>query len=173
MKIKFELPKESRKEEALLYVQEHHKFNSDINGSGGLHKTDNFSSWVKQKTFEHLGNIDSDMGVPRSTYFVTDESNRIIGMANIRQYLNEALLEEGWGHIGYSVRPTERRKGYATEILRLALIKCKELGLKEVLVGCVNSNTGSRKVILKNGGVFLKEYSFDDEETESIFKIKT
>lgn len=65
--------------------------------------------------------------------------------------LTQKLLECG-GHIGYGIRPSERRQGYATKLLALALEKAKELGLKSVLVVCDEVNVASEKTILKNGG---------------------
>ena len=76
---------------------------------------------------------------------------------NIRHYLNEALLKEG-GHIGDGIRPSERRKGYATEMIRLALIECRKLGIDRVLMTCEKNNIGSAKSILKNGGVLENEF---------------
>ncbi len=60
------------------------------------------------------------------------------------------------GHIGYSVRPSERRKGYATEMLRQCLPHCKAPGLDRVLITCADSNEASRQVILANGGLYEK-----------------
>jgi predicted acetyltransferase len=90
--------------------------------------------------------------LPCTNYFFINENNRILGMVDIRHELNDFLYQFG-GHIGYGVRPSERRKGYATVILQLALEKCKELGIKEVLVTCDEDNIGSAKVILNNGGL--------------------
>ena len=100
--------------------------------------------------------------VPASTYFVLDkERNIIVGACNIRHYLND-YLKRGGGHIGDGVRPSERRKGIGTEIIRLALLKCKEMGLDRVLISCDRNNEGSRKTILNNGGVFESEVEIEE-----------
>ena len=78
---------------------------------------------------------------------------RLVGMIQVRHYFNE-YLEKYAGHIGYSVRPCERRRGYAKEMLRLALPYCKGLGLDRVLISCEPHNEGSRRTILSNGGVY-------------------
>ena len=66
--------------------------------------------------------------VPDSVFFLLDEENdRLLGAVNIRHYLNDYLLREG-GHIGDGIRPSERRKGYATKMIGLALNECKRLG---------------------------------------------
>ena len=75
---------------------------------------------------------------------------------NIRHFLNEQLLMNG-GHIGDGIRPSERRKGYATEMIALALEKCRELNIRKVLMVCDKENIGSAKSIIKNGGVLENE----------------
>ncbi len=67
-------------------------------------------------------------------------------MVNIRLALNDFMRKEG-GHIGYSVRPTERRKHYATDMLTRALDVCRVIGIKEVLVSCGSDNVASAGVI--------------------------
>lgn len=95
--------------------------------------------------------------VPDSTFFCLDEDrNKIVGAVNIRHYLNDSLLLNG-GHIGDGVRPSERRKGIATEMIRLALSECKRLGIDKVLMVCDKENIGSAKSIIKNGGVMENE----------------
>jgi len=89
--------------------------------------------------------------VPSSHYFLVDDNSRIVGMVDIRHELNEFLRNIG-GHIGYGIRPSKRKKGYATLLLKEALEKCKELGMHQVLVTCDEDNIGSAKVIVNNGG---------------------
>ncbi|MBI9009777.1 MAG: GNAT family N-acetyltransferase [Tenericutes bacterium] len=161
-----------REEQAKLYIKEHFEYKSNINGSGGLSSYDDYDLWLDHKLREHFGEVIRIDHVSASTYFAINEEDKIVGMTNIRHYLNELLIVNGWGHIGYGVRPTERRKGYATEILRLALIECKKLGISEAMVGCLKENIASAKVITKNGGILSREFIDEDGLTESIFLIK-
>jgi predicted acetyltransferase len=96
-----------------------------------------------------------------STYWLVNESNRVLGAVNIRHALTEKLFNCG-GHIGYGVRPSERRKGYATKILAMSLEKTRELGIEKVLVVCDAVNTASERTILKNGG--MEDVSFKEED---------
>lgn len=101
--------------------------------------------------------------VRADTFFlVNGENNRILGAINIRYELNEYLLNYG-GNIGYGIRPTERKKGYAKEMLRLALDICKEKGMDKVLITCDKSNKGSARTIIKNGGILENEVLEDGE----------
>lgn len=95
--------------------------------------------------------------VPDSVFFCLDEERNIfVGAVNIRHYLNENLLLNG-GHIGDGVRPSERRRGIATQMIRLALFECKKLGIADVLMVCDKDNIGSAKSIINNGGVLENE----------------
>ena len=83
-------------------------------------------------------------------------SKRILGAIDIRHELNAYLHTYG-GNIGYGIRPSERKKGYATQMLNLALEQCKILGMQKVLITCFKDNVGSAKTILNNGGVLENE----------------
>ena len=100
---------------------------------------------------------EKDGRVPDSVFFCLDvDRNIFVGAVNIRHYLTDALLYTG-GHIGDGVRPSERRKGYATAMIALALDECRKLGLGRVLMTCDKTNVGSAKSIIKNGGVLENE----------------
>jgi len=104
--------------------------------------------------------------VPATTYFALDkERNVMVGAVQIRHYLNEKLLNSG-GHIGDGVRPSERRKGYATEIIHEALKICKTMGIDKVMMSCAKDNIGSRKSVIKNGGVYEGDVNDDGEILE-------
>jgi predicted acetyltransferase len=86
------------------------------------------------------------------TYLWMVDDDTVVGRISLRHSLNPWLLEVG-GHIGYAVRPTARRRGYATEALRLMMAVAGEHGIDPALVTCDDDNVGSRKVIEANGGV--------------------
>jgi predicted acetyltransferase len=94
--------------------------------------------------------------VNSSTFWLVNRNKKVIGVVNIRHKLNESLLYRG-GHIGYGIRPTERMKGNATEILKQALVKAKEIGIDKALITCDKDNIGSAKTILINGGILDSE----------------
>lgn len=95
--------------------------------------------------------------VPDTTLFCLDDDRNIfVGAVNIRHYLTEEMLVNA-GHIGDGIRPSERRKGYATAMIGLALKEAKKLGINRVLMCCDKENIGSAKSIMKNGGILENE----------------
>jgi len=100
--------------------------------------------------------------VPAYTYFLVNDSGKILGALNLRLCLNDYLLNFG-GHIGYGIRPSARNKGYATQMLALALPIVKNFGISKVLITCDKSNIGSSKTIINNGGVLENEVLEDGE----------
>ncbi|MHC0039124.1 GNAT family N-acetyltransferase [Pseudoneobacillus sp. C159] len=109
--------------------------------------------------------------VKDSTYWLVNESNKVLGAVNIRHSLTQRLLERG-GHVGYGIRPTERQKGYATKLLSLSLEVVRELGIKKVLVTCDATNIGSLKTILNNGGVPDEDFIEEDGNVVKRFWIE-
>lgn len=100
--------------------------------------------------------------VPATQYVCVNGEGRIVGMIDLRHRLNEHLAEFG-GHIGYSVRPAERRKGYASQMLAMVLPEAEKLGFDRVLVTCDKGNEASRRTIERNGGRFEREARDGDE----------
>ena len=109
--------------------------------------------------------------VPSSTYFALDtERNIFVGAVNIRHYLDDYMLK--WaGHIGDGVRPSERRRGYATEMISQALDICRQMGIDRVLMVCDKTNIGSARSIQKNGGILENEIVNDEGGVEQRYWI--
>ncbi len=110
-----------------------------------------FEEFVKNKIEESLGLHLPEGWVPATELWLIDDTE-FIGAVNIRHRLTAHLLHVG-GHIGYWIRPTQRNKGYGKQILKLALIETKKLGINRALVTCDDTNQGSRKIIEANGGI--------------------
>ena len=164
MEAVLEFPSLKHKEMFKQYQEETYAVNEMyINGDGGCHLDNNYEHWLENIKDYHLGINLPEGFVPATTYFLVGD-NKILGTINIRHRLNEGLLNSG-GHIGYSVAPSERKKGYASSMLTMALLICKDLGIERVLVTCKKDNIGSRKTIEKCGGEFENEYK-DEKNNE-------
>ena len=157
----FVFPSAAYEADARDYIREFQRYGSDINGTGSLdayleHST--YDAWLKNLYAQlDIANIPEGK-VPCITYFaIREEDRRLIGMVNIRLGMNSFLRKEA-GQIGYSVRPSERRKGYGTEILRMALQVLRSVGYTETVVTCGKDNISSAGVILKNGGIPEAEF---------------
>lgn len=93
--------------------------------------------------------------VPSDTYLaVRTGDHRLVGMIDLRHHIDHPILGTWGGHIGYSVHPDERRKGYATRMLQMDLENARRLGISRVLITCDDGNIASEKTILRNGGVY-------------------
>ena len=164
-KLKLIKPTMEYEQQAYEYIEEFKEYNSNISGSGKLDeyvgryneylellekcRTNPPKNWVKSETF----------------MLIRESDNKLLGMINIRLDLNENLLKRG-GHIGYGIRPTERKKGYNSYQLYKALEYCKEKGLENVLITCNKENIASAKSIQKYGGILENEIL--DEKTNEI-----
>lgn len=149
-------------EKGIDYIQEHINVGSHINGSGGLDKyLDNYQGWLEKLNQDRMC-IPNEQRVPAETYYLVNEQDKIIGMINIRLCLNERLMKCG-GHIGYGIRPSERNKGYNKINLYLALLRCQQLGIQEVILDCDSINLASSRTMEALGGVRIDEYYSEQE----------
>lgn len=163
----YEVPSLARKKDAIEYIEEHYAYQSNINGCGGLdHYLSNYEEWLLKLEKDQTANP-GEGRVPAKTYFLVRESdNKIIGMTNIRLALNERLRKSG-GHIGYGIRPTERRKGYNKINLYLALEVCQENGIEEVMLSCYKDNPASSRTMLALGAKLIEEFVMDGKEEQN------
>ena len=156
-------PNLSYADEIIKYKEESLAESPIINGSAGLDRLSSIEDWLEELNKRSCEDTVPKGLVPSSTYLaVREKDNYIVGMIDIRHYLNEFLKQFG-GNIGYSVRKSERNKGYAKQMLKLALEKCKELKIKKVLITCDEDNIASEKVILSANAKFEDIRNVDGE----------
>ncbi len=125
-----------------------------MDGTGPLRRLSDPLEWLAAvERFRRSETVPE--GRVEATQFICarEADDRLVGMIQVRHRFNE-YLEKYAGHIGYSVRPSERRKGYAKQMLALVLPFCRALGLERVLISCHDTNEASRRTILANGGVY-------------------
>lgn len=155
--IKLIRPDSHYKDALLEYCEEFLTAHETIHGSGGLERFASFEEWLKACVEGEHEETTPEGRVPATQYLaVREQDSKLVGMIQVRHFLNEYLKREG-GHIGYSVRKSERRKGYAAGMLNAALKDCKVLGITRVLVTCEPNNIASAGVIKANGGVYEKQ----------------
>lgn len=144
---------------------------NDLHGTSLLSEMPSYDAWLDHLDKQSDPTLINPDWVTASTFLVIrKEDQKLIGLIDIRHELNEFLQSYG-GHIGYGIRPTERKKGYAEEMLRLALAFCRDLGLEKVMLSCDRENLASKKTILKNGGVFEREFTYKPGEIIQIYWI--
>ena len=164
----YEEPSLSRKEDAIEFINEFYEYKSSINGVGGLNRyLDDYEGWL-EKLKEDCQEVQKENRVPARTYFLVRESdNRIVGMSNIRLRLND-VLEKSGGHIGYCIRPIERRKGYNKINLYLALQVLEKYGIEEAILDADLDNPASWKTMEALGGIRIEEYIDEYDGSESV-----
>ena len=159
------------KEQALEYRNEHFINGENIiNGSELLDQTENYEEWLAAVIANTNRETVNENWVVTDTFFAIRKSdNKIIGIIDLRHTLNDFLKD--FGNCGYSVRPSERRKGYATEMLRQIIGIAKKAGLSELHLSVERSNKVSISVIQSNGGIYERSFTYESELAD-IYRIE-
>jgi len=151
--MEYRLPSAEDRPALEAYVAEHHQNGeTSISASLGLPVMP-YDEWLDSILLNASCGNDA---WGRSLLYVCLEGSRIIGLLSIRPELSDELAAR-YGHIGYGVRPSMRRRGYATAMLRYALEVCRQKGMTQVILGCYSDNIASAAVIEKCGGVLTAE----------------
>jgi len=164
--IRLVMPNLAHEEQVMKYREEFLVNQDSMDGTAGLRDYDDYKLWLDRIRKNSNKDTVLDGLVPATTLLAIRESdNYLIGMVDIRHQLNDYLYNYG-GHLGYSVRKSERRNGYATELLRKTLPWCAELGLDKALVCCFKDNIASARTIITNGGELENEVIEDGEPVQ-------
>ncbi len=149
------------------YRREFLDFGGSMDGAGSLRRLESGRAWLDEvERFSRPETVPEGKVVSTQFILVREADDRLLGMLQLRHYLNDYLAQYA-GHIGYSVRPGERRKGYAKRMLAMGLEEARALGLGRVMISCAVDNEGSRRTILANGGVFHSTI-WDEEDQETL-----
>ena len=144
-------------EYASQIIEYRHEFldaGDSMDGSGPLRRFENPEEYIKIcAEYEDPEKVPSHLAPATQFFFIRKSDNKLVGMIQVRHRFND-YHEKYAGHIGYSVRPSERRKGYAKEMLEMVLPFCCKIGIDTVMITCIDGNIGSEKTILANGGIY-------------------
>lgn len=159
------------KKQALDYLEEHRAMGEFVIHGGALLEAMPYEDWLKQTLDNAKQETVHADWVLADTFFVVDSTtDTLIGMIDIRHELNEFLASYG-GHIGYGVRPSQRKKGCGAVLLRMALQHAASLGLTQVMLACDEENAASRATILKCGGLLNNTVRYQDQSIVQVFWI--
>lgn len=142
-----------------------------INGSALFDEME-FDEWLGNCTRNSSAEtVRKDWAVATTFFAVREADDKILGMIDVRHSLAVPFLQEYAGHIGYAVRPSERRKGYAVQMLRLALQYCCSLGIDMAMLGCYADNEASIRTIERCGGVKQEEKPYTDGKKMCVYHV--
>ena len=148
-KLRLIVPKPEHKATVIDFREEFLNAGEKVSGGVGLEQVENYEDWLYGKYIPHYGQVDERI------VLAFNDHNDLVGISDLRLGTND-FIKTYAGQIGYSVRPSQRGKGYASEILNLTLIEAVKYGFSKILITCNEPNIASAKVIEKNGGILEK-----------------
>lgn len=157
--LRLEIPNTSHEKEYMEMIKEWRGLEGTSTWPSRLFAGENFQDFLIEIRKDV---VDNYRGV-NSTLFFLMEEDKILGAIQVRHHIDHPNLKEAGWHIGYGIRPKERRKWYATKMLELWLIEAKNLWINKILISCDDDNIASEKVIINNGWIFRKEVEKDWE----------
>lgn len=170
MSIRLVKPTQEHREAALDFRNEFFNHGEKvINGSEMLDRVDSYEQWLSNVTANSQPDTVDPEWVLTDTFFALDDSERMVGIVDLRHELKGFLTD--FGHCGYSVRPSERKKGYATEMLSQIMRIAVNAGLSSLRLSAERTNVPSVKTILKNGGVWERSFTYEGEPVD-VYDIK-
>jgi len=166
-----EVPTAEHKKQAVAFILEMVARGQKPHGTGGLDHAETYEAWLKvwdKNCDRPYYGYESDERVPHITFFgIRKTDNKLVGMVDIRKHLSKHIDETFGGHIGYSILPSEQKKGYGMRLVKLAMKYCKEeLKLASIRAGCYEYNIASKRILERlgmkqidiNGGIIKSLY---------------
>ncbi|GMQ60532.1 GNAT family N-acetyltransferase [Vallitalea sediminicola] len=129
-----------------------------------------FNEFIKDLLDSSKGINIPEGWVPCSSFWLVDNVGEVIGVIRIRHSVDSEFLQM-IGHIGYEIKSTHRKKGYGSKLVELGLLEARKLGLEEVIITCDENNIGSKRIIEKFKGKYIKSF-FDDESESNVLQYR-
>ncbi len=140
----------------------------NIHGSNGLNSFDEPQKWLEWLNLVETGQIDTRL--PSTTFIMARDDKKIIGICDIRHYLNEKRYY--YGHIGLSIAPDMRGRGYAKQLTYFAIQKAAELGIAKIIISCDDDNGPSRRNIEGCGFTLSEIHTEEDGNKILIYNLE-
>lgn len=164
------LPDESHREAYLAMMEEWLAFGGRLNPGALRNNGASYEVWLSRVRADRDARTCPAGRVPQTLYLAFNEQSELVGAVSLRPQPDEATLRDT-GHVAYGVRPSQRRKGYATQMLALAVEQLRAMGVASVWVTCAADNEASIRTVLRNGGVLEDEITSSGGEVRKRFCI--
>lgn len=158
-------PSEEYKDKILEFKEEFFESGDTLYGTENLQSTNNIEEWlIKVHNNQREETVEPGKAPSYEFMAIRECDGKLIGMINVRYNLKKEMYLY-YGNIGYCVRKSERKKGYAAEMLRLALLEARKIGLDKVLLTVDSDNLASIATMKKNGAILENEVPYNEKIT--------